>query len=1110
MAENIANDIETTLNGGITNVATSITVTSSSNFPATPFRAVLFDPNVPATREYIRVTNVSGTTWTVTRAVEDATRFPAIAWSSGVTIAHIITAVSLPRAINKANQIYNVRDYGAVGDSVRAYDGDITSGTATLTCTTTAPFLSTDVGKTVWVIGAGVSGAPLITTIAGYTSSSVVTLTATASTTVAAADGMGAIVLVLRTDDTAAFNAALAAMPARLGGVLRIPEGAYNVYGLSLTGHYGMTIEGDGLGSVLIGKATETTLSIITCPRQQIRNVAFAGGDIGLSVNGAHLGQFENIIVEGTTGDGFAVNGDSSSEYAWKDCIASSCGAIGYHYTRTNANDSGGLFLIHVEALKNLGNGTSGIVLEGTVAVGSFLFANHLVADGYSNGPAIRLTNQFNFRANSVWATGTRAAEGMVVLDGCGQGSITQAWIQNASTTGYILSIKNACTHVQFDQLQLIGSGNSGTVAINLGTADNINLDFGSVDVQASATYTNDASRYLNSLLNTVKGPIWMYTRGDLGGSQSVRITEAVTGTSVYIRNLGGLGGLQFINNAFSLSLMELSDAGQLSVPVAGSSGGIMLGGDAQLYRSAASTITVAGHVTLQATRPTLLLEMSGQTRKVRFNHYVAGSAYLTANTYFDGTNWNLDDTGNAGAVYAFSGSGPLALYAVPASANPASLSLILAMTTGGQLQVPTTGSSAGILIGGDAQIYRSAADMLRTPDSLTVDTNLTVSGMTTGVKLNLTHKTTTNTTEADYAISIGNSNTVQLLLGVNEVVGYSIIQSFDPGTSWSTRGLVLQPNGGNVGVAVDPANKFHVYHNSAGYPMLISTGASSQPAIEFKDGAGTQNWWILGSGFVSATDGQFFLFDARQSLSRIVITTGGQIQFPATGSTGGIRIGGDVDLYRSAANELTILDKVVVSGNGIAQSSSVTTGAIINSFQGITLFQANASTLGSFFVRPSDDLNPTQEMFVLQNAAGSAYVMRVLKNGQLQTVSSVKSSSPTAGIGYDTGAGGTVTQGAGSGKATGVTLNTVCGTITMNNAALAAGAIVTFTLTNSAIAATDVVIINHTSGGTAGPYLVNAQVAAGSATINVRNTSASSLSEAIVLRFAVIKAVTA
>ena len=106
---------------------------------------------------------------------------------------------------------------------------------------------------------------------------------------------------------------------------------------------------------------------------------------------------------------------------------------------------------------------------------------------------------------------------------------------------------------------------------------------------------------------------------------------------------------------------------------------------------------------------------------------------------------------------------------------------------------------------------------------------------------------------------------------------------------------------------------------------------------------------------------------------------------------------------------------------------------------------------------------------------------------------------------GYITGEGGTVAQA--TSKATAVTLNKKCGQITMNAAALAAATTVTFVLTNSTIAATDLLVLNHVSGGTAGSYLLNAQAAAGSVSINVRNVTAASLSEAIVIGFAVIKA---
>lgn len=109
---------------------------------------------------------------------------------------------------------------------------------------------------------------------------------------------------------------------------------------------------------------------------------------------------------------------------------------------------------------------------------------------------------------------------------------------------------------------------------------------------------------------------------------------------------------------------------------------------------------------------------------------------------------------------------------------------------------------------------------------------------------------------------------------------------------------------------------------------------------------------------------------------------------------------------------------------------------------------------------------------------------------------------------GYAAGSGGVVTQA--TSKSTGVTLSKPTGQITLNNAALAADTTVSFTLTNTVIEANDILILNHISVGSAGSYLLNAQSAAGSASINVRNITTGSLSEPIVIAFAVIKAVIA
>ena len=109
--------------------------------------------------------------------------------------------------------------------------------------------------------------------------------------------------------------------------------------------------------------------------------------------------------------------------------------------------------------------------------------------------------------------------------------------------------------------------------------------------------------------------------------------------------------------------------------------------------------------------------------------------------------------------------------------------------------------------------------------------------------------------------------------------------------------------------------------------------------------------------------------------------------------------------------------------------------------------------------------------------------------------------------LGYTANGQGTVTQA--TSKSTAVTLNKPAGQITMNNAALGAATNVTFTLNNTLISANDIVILNVSSGATAGAY--NCWVSglsAGAATITVRNISAGSLSEAVVINFALIHCV--
>jgi hypothetical protein len=138
-----------------------------------------------------------------------------------------------------------------------------------------------------------------------------------------------------------------------------------------------------------------------------------------------------------------------------------------------------------------------------------------------------------------------------------------------------------------------------------------------------------------------------------------------------------------------------------------------------------------------------------------------------------------------------------------------------------------------------------------------------------------------------------------------------------------------------------------------------------------------------------------------------------------------------------------------------------------------------------------------------------SGVAKMTLDSTGLVSILPIRVSDPSSGIGYATGAGGTVTQI--TSKSTTVVLNKITGAVTMQAAALAGGAKVSFTVTNSTVAATDGVVVWIASGGTANAYRANVvAVGAGSFAVAVENITAGSLSESPVVGFAVIKSVTA
>jgi len=137
----------------------------------------------------------------------------------------------------------------------------------------------------------------------------------------------------------------------------------------------------------------------------------------------------------------------------------------------------------------------------------------------------------------------------------------------------------------------------------------------------------------------------------------------------------------------------------------------------------------------------------------------------------------------------------------------------------------------------------------------------------------------------------------------------------------------------------------------------------------------------------------------------------------------------------------------------------------------------------------------------------GAVTIPGTLAVGAVTGSNKIVSTHATAGLGYATGAGGTVTQI--TSRTTTIILNKATGKITLFSVSQAADTTVVFTLTNSAIAATDLLAFSQIAGAI-GSYNITAVCGAGTAQVSIRNVTPAAISEAPAFRFVVIKSVDA
>ena len=418
---------------------------------------------------------------------------------------------------------------------------------------------------------------------------------------------------------------------------------------------------------------------------------------------------------------------------------------------------------------------------------------------------------------------------------------------------------------------------------------------------------------------------------------------------------------------------------------------------------------------------------------------------------------------------------------------------------------------SEGAFVNGD----KTKLDAIEASADVTDTTNVTAAGALmdseladlTGVKTLLLPDSTTISTFAKTFLDDADAAAVKSTLGITDAAAVS---NFVP------RSITFTNNSAFLSVADDPAIDVGTGDFSLSFWARLDA-SDTQPVLQKNGTSGFALSFISGALNLTLNASGSSNFPLTSSLNDnkwhcYVVTVdrdGNAIAYVDNVAQTGVVVSGKGGNLDNSADFLiglvgTDAGDNIALGNYVALHKQILTAS-----QAAQIFFSADAALTTVAPALMVDLREADKTFTDVSTNGFAVTTNgtiIFNEGRLTEFTGTNVLA-TSTLGYTTGSGGTVTQA--TDKTTAVTLNKINGEIVMNGAALADDATAAFTLTNSTIAATDVVIVNVASVGTAGAYQVTVgAVAAGSCSISVLNVSGGSLSQAIKLNFAVIKAV--
>ncbi len=399
-------------------------------------------------------------------------------------------------------------------------------------------------------------------------------------------------------------------------------------------------------------------------------------------------------------------------------------------------------------------------------------------------------------------------------------------------------------------------------------------------------------------------------------------------------------------------------------------------------------------------------------TKKMAADQILQG-ALLAASSKILDTNGNelTSFTTNGSAVNEFTIANAATGNRPVLSATGGDTNVGIGLTPKGTGGVVLTGNSTQLLTAGANGTTNPVLQVDANTASVATGLKLTGAAAAAGVDLTVlssgTNENLTINAKGSGTITLNSTGTGNVKLGVATL-------------SFPTAGILADTNGNELikfpSTVASAVNEFTVTNSATGNPVLIAaTGGDTNVGVKINaKGSGTITLNDVGTGNVVTS-------------VPIVITSASANAF-AVGRQGTTNPGFLVDA--STATNVTGIKITPAAAAAGVDASVISSGTNEN----LTINAKGSGTI---------DLNPTG-------------------TGNVTTARGVLSRSATAGIGYATGAGGTVTQV--TSRTTGVTLNTIVGEITLVSAAGSA-TWQSFTVTNSAVAATDRVIVNQKSG---------------------------------------------